>query len=260
MHGHDEQLELSLANESMTFQEANLLEHQAKATQPLRNFLYRKIGLPHLGRALDVGCGPGTITAEIASRNVKTVGVDVDPDALNFARQNHPEVTFELVGKGDLPFSKDFFDLTFCHFVLMWQQEPEKLVSQMVRVTKPGGWFVVAAEPDYEGRISFPNDGFKKPLIETLQQRGADPFAGRKLRKWLSNTGLRCESGVWPSAVESPCDKNVFDAEWEFYRSELKRHPAFETFDNVKASAQKADRKGERFVFLPIIYAIVRKN
>lgn len=243
----------------MNSAEATLLEHQAKTTQSLRNFIYRKIGLPRLDLVLDVGCGTGVITAELASRDVDTIGFDIDPEAINFARQNYPDVNFDLAEKGELPFSADTFGLVFCHFVLMWQENPEKLIAQMARVTKPGGWVVAAAEPDYQGRFCHPDDGFTEPMIQTLTQRGADPFAGRKLREWFSRSGLKFESGVWPSAVESPCDKEVFDAEWEFYRSELQGHPALENFNKAKTSAQKADRKGERFVFLPIVYAVGRK-
>jgi SAM-dependent methyltransferase len=53
-----------------------------------------------------------------------------------------------------LPF-QPVFDVTFCHFLLLWVSNPEKVVAEMGRVTRPGG-SVRLAEPDYGGRIDYP--------------------------------------------------------------------------------------------------------
>jgi len=63
----------------------------------------------------------------------------------------------------------------------------------MRRVVKPGGWVVALAEPDYGGRIDYPDQlsalGWKQ--ASALSAQGADTNAGRKLAGWLAETGLK---------------------------------------------------------------------
>jgi len=244
----------------MDDQYAKILDHQADLTARLRSHIFRKIGLPRLKSVLDVGCGTGKISAEIAQRNVAVIGVDIDPDAIALARRRFPEIDFQHVTGGRLPFKDASFDLAFCHFVLMWQADPVALVREMARVTRPGGWVVAAAEPDWGARISFPDDGLTAPMIEALRKEDADPYAGRALRSHFARAGLKCELGVWPSAVQAPCDQQTFEAEWAFYAYMLRNHPALPLLAQAKSQAQKANERGDRLVFIPIFYTLARKQ
>ena len=61
---------------------------QAQWTQPTRDHLYRRAQLGQAERVLDVGCGTGAITAELARRTRgQVIGVDIDPAMVAFARQ-----------------------------------------------------------------------------------------------------------------------------------------------------------------------------
>lgn len=244
----------------MDINEAKLLDHQAELTQQLRRHLYRLIGLPRLKKIIDVGCGSGLISAEMAKRGVSVTGVDADPAAISIAKKKYPDTEFQHVSKDALPFADESFDLAFCHFVLMWQKEPAKLLQQMARVVRKGGWVVAAAEPDYGGRIAHPDDALTKPLAKALRAQSADPYCGKKLREIFINAGMKCNVGIWPSVVESPCRDENFQAEWDLYNYILKESQESALIEKSKIVAKQADKKGTRLLFMPIFFAYGQKG
>ena len=96
-------------------------------------------------RALDVGCGPGALTAQLVER----LGADrvsaVDPSAPFVAatRERLPEVDVRSGDAEDLPFPDDGFDLAAAQLVVHFMTDPVVGLREMARVTRPGG--VVAA-------------------------------------------------------------------------------------------------------------------
>ena len=233
---------------------ASMLNHQATLTEPLRKFLYRKIGLASLSSVLDVGCGTGAISGEIASRKVKVTAVDIDPDAIAMGKRDFPEVRFLQVQKSFLPFEDHIFDLAFCHFVLMWQADPVSLLLEMARVVKPGGWIVAAAEPDYGGRVTHPDDKLTAPLMAALAAAGADPLCGRKLPDIFQKAALTAEVNVWPSMVRSPESAGDFEGEWWFYEDALKNHldrPAF--LGRSRGGKKSGQRRNAHGVFTLVL-------
>lgn len=238
---------------------AELLDHQADLTAPLRRFVYRRIGLAHLSPVLDVGCGTGKISAELSERRLAVTGLDADPEAISRARAAYPQVKFVLHQAPPLPFATGTFGLAFCHFVLMWQADPAALLAEMARVVRPGGWIVAAAEPDWGGRLCHPEDKLTARMIAALQADGADPSAGRKLREHFDRAGLSGEIGVWPSLVGAPSGEATFAREWELYAAVLKGADASEELKRSRDSARRADAAGTRLVFLPLFYGLARQ-
>jgi SAM-dependent methyltransferase len=150
----------------------------------------------HRKRILDLGCGFGEVTEELARRGGGTVFVlDHLPQALS-------RVSDGVCGQSDhLPFPNKALDLVFCQLALMWMPL-EQTVQEISRVTMHGG-VVVAIEPDYGGMLEWPDGaGLKEVWIPALQRAGADPFVGRKLPGVLSRAGfdVRVEttSGIQP--------------------------------------------------------------
>ena len=96
-------------------------------------------------RVLDVGCGPGALTAELV-RLVGTAAVTaVDPSEpfVAAARARHPEVTVERASAEELPFWDDVFDAALAQLVVHFMADPVAGLSEMARVTSDRG--VVAA-------------------------------------------------------------------------------------------------------------------
>ena len=95
-------------------------------------------------RLLDVGCGPGTITAAAAARGADAVGVDLADGMLALGRERHPGL--RLV-KGDaeaLPFGDGEFDAVIGGFILNHLPSAEAAVAETARVLRPGGRLAVA--------------------------------------------------------------------------------------------------------------------
>jgi trans-aconitate methyltransferase len=92
-------------------------------------------------RVLDLGCGTGHLTAEIASRGADVLGIDRSAEMVAEAKRQHPHLRFELGDATELAFS-DPFDAVFSNAVLHWIHEPEKVIRGAARALKPKGRFV----------------------------------------------------------------------------------------------------------------------
>ena len=172
---------------------------------------------PHLiaGRSLlDVGCGPGTITAEFAERLApgRVVGLDAAADAIAAARSHAVEVgsaaTFVQGDAYALPFDDGAFDITHTHQTLQHVGDPVAMLRELARVTAPGGT-IAAREVDYAATSWFPLlPGLAQWLdlyLRVHRGNGGEPNAGRHLKAWAHDAGL--------SAVETSATVWLFSDE-----------------------------------------------
>ena len=103
-------------------------------------------------RALDVGCGPGALTAELVNRLGAGAVAAVDPSEpfVAAARERHPGVDVRQASAEDLPFTDDAFDAALAQLVVHFMADPVAGLTEMRRVTRPGG-VVVACVWDHAG-------------------------------------------------------------------------------------------------------------
>jgi trans-aconitate methyltransferase len=92
-------------------------------------------------RILDLGCGTGTLTAEIAACGAHVVGVDRSAEMINEARKKFPAIEFEVCDARTLPFFAEF-DAVFSNAALHWIPEAARVVEGISRSLKQGGRFV----------------------------------------------------------------------------------------------------------------------
>jgi trans-aconitate 2-methyltransferase len=102
-------------------------------------------------RILDLGCGTGQLTAEIARSGARVIGMDNSADMLADARKNFPELTFVLGNASGFDFPEPF-DAVFSNAVLHWVKDAEGAVASIARALRPGGRFV--AEFGGKGNIA----------------------------------------------------------------------------------------------------------
>ena len=97
------------------------------------------------GRVLDVGCGPGALTAELVQRLGEDAVSAVDPSQpfVDAVRERHPGVTVERAAAEELPFAEREFDAALAQLVVHFMTDPVAGLREMARVTRDGG--VVAA-------------------------------------------------------------------------------------------------------------------
>jgi trans-aconitate methyltransferase len=92
-------------------------------------------------RILDLGCGTGVLTAEIAGRGAEILGIDRSEEMVGQAKSKFPTLKFEVVDATQLKFEAEF-DAVFSNAVLHWIPEAEKVIRGVSRALKPGGRFV----------------------------------------------------------------------------------------------------------------------
>ncbi|HUT73348.1 MAG TPA: methyltransferase domain-containing protein [Armatimonadota bacterium] len=236
------------------------LERQERWTRGLRSHLYRRVNLWAQQRVLEVGCGDGVVTAEAASRcRGRVIGLDRSRRLAAQARARGLPV---VVGDAQrLPFADEAFDLVMCHMTLLWVEEPGLAVLEMARVTVPGGTVVALAEPDYGGRIDYPEDLTVGALAaQALRREGAHPRIGRRLREMFVNAGFAVEVGILNSIWGEPELRREFTDEWELLESTAGDLVALGELEAMKRRELQALDDGIRTVFMPVLWAIGRKG
>jgi len=186
--------------------ESVLRSHQWRTAQNSAAYL-----LPRLSegdRVLDVGCGPGTITADLADvvgAAGSVIGVDNSPEVIEQAHERHRvrargNLGFEVGNAMGLGYGEHSFDVAHAHQVLQHLQDPVGALQEFRRVVRPGGT-VAIREADYAAMTWYPaSDGLDEWLAlyrQVAQSNGAEPDAGRRLLAWGSAAGF---AEVLPSA------------------------------------------------------------
>ncbi len=92
-------------------------------------------------RILDVGCGTGQLTAEIAKQGAQVVGLDSSATMIGQARQNYPGLTFALCDATHFHFEEPF-DAVFSNAALHWVKQADAAAESIARALKSGGRFV----------------------------------------------------------------------------------------------------------------------
>ena len=92
-------------------------------------------------RILDLGCGTGHLSHQIALSGAEVTGLDLSQTMIDQARKSYPGLRFVVADGGRLPFA-DVFDAVFSNAALHWMQEPEQVVTCIASALKRGGRFV----------------------------------------------------------------------------------------------------------------------
>ncbi len=168
-------------------------------------------------RLLDVGCGPGTITADLArlvSPGGRVTAVDaaagVLEDAAAVAAERGVEnVEFAVADVHALDFADDTFDVVHAHQVLQHVADPVQALREMRRVCRPGG-IVAVRDSDYHGFTWYPElpelDEWMALYQRCTRANGGEPDAGRRLLSWARQAGftdVTAGAGVWCHADEA---------------------------------------------------------
>jgi len=93
-------------------------------------------------RILDLGCGTGALTRQIAASGAEVLGVDASPAMIAQARQNYPDLRFEVADAQTMRFDEPF-DAIFSNAALHWVKPPEDAAASMFKALKPGGRLVL---------------------------------------------------------------------------------------------------------------------
>jgi len=111
---------------------------------------------------LDLGCGYGRVAVRLSDKAGKVTGIDISEDNIELAKEicsERSNMEFHVMDAADLKFYDDFFDLVICiqNGISAFKSDPEKLISEAVRVTKNGGsvLFSSYSEKIWETRLEW---------------------------------------------------------------------------------------------------------
>lgn len=203
-----------------------------RVMRPTTMALLERAGVSAGMHCLDVGCGGGDVSFDLASLVGLTghvVGMDVDPTKIALAREDAAQVAVTNVEfrVGDLAqgLGDSEYDVVYARFVLTHLADPEGAVAAMRRALRPGGRLVVE-DIDFRGSFCDPENAaferYEEIYEESARRNGGDPWIALRLPAMLAAAGLE---RVQPNVVQ-PAG----------LVGEVKLLPAL-TLENIRATA-----------------------
>jgi ubiquinone/menaquinone biosynthesis C-methylase UbiE len=177
------------------------LAHQANALWPQEQALFDRYQLAGAFRILDLGCGTGEITRRLAARypDATLLGVDILEENLAIARRESvslgERVRYQTGDAFALAEADAAFELVVCRHMSQAVPDFAKVLAEIARVLKPGGWLHLLSE-DY-GMLHVPNGDVDPDrfwidtAIAFLRGIGCDGYIGRHTPPLLESAGYR---------------------------------------------------------------------
>jgi ubiquinone/menaquinone biosynthesis C-methylase UbiE len=185
-----------MADESMV----RGLDGQARAIWPQESLLIRRYQIPEKAQILDAGCGTGEGSSRLAELfpQASVLGVDILDGHLDLARSRYaalaPRLQFEHRSIFELGLPDQRFDLTVCRHVIHSVPHADKVIAELARVTRPGGYLHLIPE-DYgmlhfqKGKLN-PADLWHVVPTNFGEKTGTDLFIGRNAYSILARLNL----------------------------------------------------------------------
>lgn len=173
----------------------------ARVMRPTTEALFARAGVRDGSRCLDVGCGGGDVSFDLArlvGPKGRVVGIDLDEVKLAAARTEAAaagltNLEFRAVDivAGDLP--QPAFDLIYARFLLTHLREPERAVERLCGLLAPGG-LIIFEDIDFSGSFSHPPSQAFAAYVDLYRgaalARGVHPDIGPRLPGMLESAGL----------------------------------------------------------------------
>ena len=182
------------------------LAAQADAIWPQESRLYARYASPPPARILDAGCGTGEIASRLAELfpESSVLGVDIIDAHLALARSRYarlaPRLAFEHQSVYQLAAADETFDLAVCRHVLQSIPHPDRVLEELVRVTRRGGWLHLIAE-DY-GMLHFQRGALDPAEFWHVAPAAFEAATGTDLHIGRNLYGILLALGLEDIAVE----------------------------------------------------------
>jgi ubiquinone/menaquinone biosynthesis C-methylase UbiE len=268
LNPHAEQM----ADESMV----RNLRAQAEAIWPQELPLVRRYAIPDDANVLDAGCGTGEISSRLAELfpRARVTGVDIVDAHLELARGRYAalasRLSFEHQSIFELAFAGGTFDLTVCRHVLHSIPHVERVLAELRRVTRPGGYLHLIPE-DY-GMVEFqrrgaldPRDFWHAVPAQFGARTDTDLFVGRNAFSLLREIGFEKISVDYVVVDTVRTDRDTFARILEAWRdgysesigelTEISRESAVAYFDAMIDNVRDPD--GYAVWMVPVVAARV---
>jgi ubiquinone/menaquinone biosynthesis C-methylase UbiE len=171
-----------------------------RAQRPFTLDLLNQVGVGPGMRCLDLGCGSGDVTLDIAALigdGGHVTGLDMDELKVSLAidaaaQRRLTNITFQVANVNDWQDSAAY-DFVYCRFLLQHLRRPLDLLQKMWAAVRPGGVLAVE-DTDFDGKFCHPPsdafDFYVRNYVAVLRSHGGDPMIGRKLRAYFAEAGI----------------------------------------------------------------------
>jgi SAM-dependent methyltransferase len=188
-------------------------------------------------RILDLGCGTGQLSSEIAAAGSSVVGVDLSAEMIGEARRKFPYLRCEVCDARALPFVQEF-DAVFSNAALHWIPQAGQVVEGISRALKPGGRFV--AEFGGRGNVQNVVAALAQGLIELDVPDGSNPWYYPSIAEYsslLEKHGLEVRQAILFDRPTKLQDGEIGLANWieMFCESFIRRVPEARRGDYLRA-------------------------
>ncbi|MEL7071172.1 MAG: methyltransferase domain-containing protein [Cyanobacteria bacterium J06581_3] len=193
---------------STQVEELERLYRQATGLLDIERQIWSSVGFSSGNRVLDVGCGSGVITQEIAQYVYpgQVTGIDISQDLLERGEQVYftknqesnidklqSNLNFQKGEASALPFPESTFDIVYARLLFQHLSSPLEALSSILKVLKPGGLLcILDIDKAWTGLYPEPKSSsdLERKLIEKQIAQGGDPWVGRKLGHYLKSANF----------------------------------------------------------------------
>ena len=174
-----------------------------KSQKNIYDYMYKHIGEAAAGKVvLELATGPGLIANNIADKASKVVATDFSPEMINQAKKNGTadNVVFEIADASDLSYADKSFDVVVIANALHVIPNPEKVLSEIDRVLKDGGFLIC---PTYIHRSAEKKENLWAKLLKTLGIDFAHQWTAEEFAAFIQSNGWKInKSEVVPGRID----------------------------------------------------------
>ncbi len=238
--------------------------YQAGWTRELRAYLFKRSGWSTARRVLEVGCGTGAVLCDPTAAGLddpikpELFGLDISASTLAECHEQAADARLTCGDALSLPFPAAQFDITYCHFLLLWISDPLRALQEMKRTTAPAGYVLALAEPDYGAREDNPGDLalLGQRQNEALVKQGAALRRGADLADLFRIAGIRIiETGTLRRPKQGDLTAEAVENELSVLQSDLAGALTDEDLGRLRALGEEAAASGRPFMRVPTYFA-----
>lgn len=256
--------------------EISRLGHQHEVWRDDTRRVFEAAGFAAGDRLLDVGCGPGFVTrdlAELVGRRGSVLAIDNSETFIAYLEeeirnQGFEQVQAKVADARDLELPASSLDGAFCRWVLMFVSEPERVIANVARALRPGGVFALMEYTQFRSSSLWPDGRHFGQLYGNVHRMiaasGGDADIGARVPSLVANAGFEVERLIPIWRVGRPGSP-----EWAWLEATHPNHPnlveagfvtAAELDDYYREWEAHSRNPAAIFTAPPVLVTIARKR